>query len=105
MLLPVSTADILEFEVRLLPGEGGHGAAEALSLLNHLTALSLSLTLLSPIVPSTIAFKLFTSKSLGTLSPYSQVIKLLWQTFYIIVSLYANQADPRFYPSPASQGT
>lgn len=70
----MSTADILGGEV--LAGVGGFGAAAGLSLL-HVTTLCPSLSpssLLSllPRLPSN-----FTSKSLGTLSPYSQVIKLV----------------------------
>lgn len=70
----MSTADILAGEV--LPRVGGCRAAAGLSLLRVTTlcpSLSpSSLLSLLPWLPSH-----FASKSLGTLSPYSQVIKLV----------------------------
>ena len=73
-LPPMSTTDILAGEV--LSGVGGWGAAAGLSLLRVTTlcpSLSpSSLLSLLPRLPSN-----FASKSLGTLSPYSQVIKLV----------------------------
>lgn len=70
----MSTTDILAGEV--LSGVGGWGAAAGLSLLRVTTlcpSLSpSSLLSLLPRLPSN-----FASKSLGTLSPYSQVIKLV----------------------------